>query len=117
MPRKPSLRARLGSPPLDDSLEAVSWFVRALSAMADELLDEPGLTRARRRTELLKLADRVAKLRDLDRLGRAERTLVEADEHMAVARPGPELTDAGDLSKSARAIATRRGKPPRRSLR
>lgn len=117
MGKRESLRSRLGSPPTGDSLGVVSWFQLALSELANELIDEPGLTRAQRRHELLRIVDRVAKLRDLDRIGQAERALAEAERTLGEVRRGPEVVDAGDLSESPHPIATRRGQPRRKSLR
>lgn len=117
MSKPKSLRSRLGSPPTDDSLQTVSWFVRALGVLADEVLDEVGLSRARRRAELLKLSAAVAKLRDVDRIGRAERAVNDAASDMADTRGGPQLDAAADPTESPGGLVTRRGKPPRRTLR
>jgi hypothetical protein len=57
---KKSLRERLGDPPLDDSLAAVSWMQRALAAMASDVLDS-NLTQSEKREEMLKIADRMSR--------------------------------------------------------
>jgi hypothetical protein len=117
MAKPTSLRSRLGSPPVDDSLAVVGWTIRALGALLDELLDEPGVSRARRRAEMLKIADRIAKLRDLGRIHRAEQAVNDAASDMADTRGGPQLDAAADATESPGRLVTRRGKPPRRTLR
>ena len=70
-PAKQSLRERiqqqLGDTPIDDSLAAVTWMQRALAVVASDLV-ESELDDHKKRSEMLKIADRMAKLRDIDRL-------------------------------------------------
>jgi hypothetical protein len=112
---KQSLSKRLGKPPADDSLAAISWMQRALAAMASDVL-EGNLSEAEKREEMLKIADRMAKLRDPDRIYRAETALRQSKERQEEPRPGPQLTDAPRIDGNAGPIAARRGRPPKRSL-
>jgi hypothetical protein len=114
-PKKQSLRQRLGDPPLDDSLAAISWMQRALAATAADVL-EGNLSADEKREALLKIADRMAKLRDPDRLYQAEEALRAARNAQQDNSPGPQLTDARNLDGAAGPITARRGRPPRRSL-
>ena len=112
---KQSLRARLGEPPLDDSLAAISWMQRALAASAADVL-AGNLTDREKREELLKIADRMAKLRDPDRIYQAERALRGARSQQEDSRPGPQLKDAPKIDGAAGTVTARRGRPPKRSL-
>jgi hypothetical protein len=112
---KQSLKQRLGAPPLDDSLAAISWMQRALAATAQDVL-ESNLTEHEKRDELLKIADRMAKLRDPDRIYQAERLLRESKQRQEEPRPGPQLKDAPDLNRADSPVTARRGRPPKRSL-
>ena len=119
-PAKPSLRERiqqqLGDTPIDDSLAAVTWMQRALAVVASDLV-ESELDDHKKRSEMLKIADRMAKLRDIDRLHQAEQTLRGARAQQEEARPGPQMTDdATRLDTAAGEIPARRGRPPRRAL-
>jgi hypothetical protein len=112
---KQSLRQRLGDPPIDDSLAAISWMQRALAAMAADVLSS-NLTEHEKREEMLKLADRMAKLRDPDRIYQAERALRQSRQRQEEPRPGPELKDAPIIDGSPGSVTARRGRPPKRSL-
>lgn len=112
---KKSLRERLGEPPLDDSLAAISWMQRALAGMAADVLSG-NLKEAEKREEMLKIADRMSRLRDPDRIYQAERLLRGAKQRQEEPRPGPQLTDAPKLDRADRPIAARRGRPPKSSL-
>ena len=119
-PAKPSLRERiqqqLGDTPIDDSLAAVTWMQRALAVVASDVVDSE-LGDDKKRSEILKIADRMAKLRDIDRLHQAEQTLRGARAQQEEARPGPQMTDdATRLDTAAGEILARRGRPPRRAL-
>jgi hypothetical protein len=114
---KRSLRKQLGEPPLDDSLAAINWMQRALAAMANEVLDQPGMSKQARRDEMLKIADRMAKLRDPDRIYQAEKALRGTEREAASVKRGPQTTDAPDLSQQPRPITARRGRPPRSAIR
>jgi hypothetical protein len=119
-PAKQSLRERiqqqLGDTPIDDSLAAVTWMQRALAVVASDLV-ESELDDHKKRSEMLKIADRMAKLRDIDRLHQAEQTLRGARAQQEEARPGPQMTDdATRLDTAAGEIPARRGRPPRRAL-
>ena len=119
-PAKQSLRERiqqqLGDTPIDDSLAAVTWMQRALAVVASDLV-ESELDDHKKRSEMLKIADRMAKLRDIDRLHQAEQTLRGARAQQEEARPGPQMTDdATGLDTAAGSVPTRRGRPPRRAL-
>ena len=119
-PAKPSLRERiqqqLGDTPIDDSLAAVTWMQRALAVVAADVV-ESDLADDKKRSEMLKIADRMAKLRDIDRLHQAEQTLRGARAQQEEARPGPRMTDdATRLDPTAGEIPARRGRPPRRAL-
>lgn len=119
-PAKPSLReriqAQLGDTPIDDSLAAVTWMQRALAVVASDLV-ESDLDDHKKRSEMLKIADRMAKLRDPDRLYQAEQTLRGARAQQEEARPGPQMTDdATRLDTAAGEVPARRGRPPRRAL-
>jgi len=119
-PAKPSLRERIqqqiGEPPIHDSLAAVTWMLQALAVVASDLV-ESELDDHKKRSEMLKIADRMAKLRDIDRLHQAEQTLRGARAQQEEARPGPQMTDdATRLDTAAGEIPARRGRPPRRAL-
>jgi hypothetical protein len=119
-PAKPSLRERIqqqiGDTPIDDSLAAVTWMQRALAVVASDLV-ESELDDHKKRSEMLKIADRMAKLRDIDRLHQAEQMLRGARAQQEEARPGPQMTDdATRLDTAAGEIPARRGRPPRRAL-
>jgi hypothetical protein len=111
--QKKSLRARVGEPPLDDSLAAISWMQRALAGMAADVLDS-NLSAADKREEMLKIADRMSRLRDPDRIYQAERALRGSKQRQEEPRPGPALTNAPNLDGSDRQITARRGRPPKR---
>jgi hypothetical protein len=118
--RAKSLRERiqqqLGDTPIDDSLAAVTWMQRALAVVASDLV-ESELDDHKKRSEMLKIADRMAKLRDIDRLHQAEQTLRGARAQQEEARPGPQMTDdATGLDTAAGSVPTRCGRPPRRAL-
>ena len=115
-PAKPSLRERiqqqLGDTPIDDSLAAVTWMQRALAVVASDVVDSE-LDDDKKRSEMLKIADRMAKLRDIDRLHQADQTLRGARAQQEEARPGPQMTDdATGLDTAAGSVPTRRGRPP-----
>jgi hypothetical protein len=119
-PAKPSLRERIqqqiGETPINDSLAAVTWMQRALAVVAADVV-ESELEDDKKRSEMLKIADRMAKLRDIDRLHQAEQTLRGARAQQEEARPGPQMTDdATGLDTAAGPVPTRRGRPPRRAL-
>jgi len=119
-PAKRSLRERiqqqLGDTPIDDSLAAATWMQRALAVVASDVVDSE-LDDDKKRSEILKIADRMAKLRDIDRLHQAEQTLRGARAQQEEARPGPQMTDdATSLDTAAGEVPTRRGRPPRRAL-
>jgi hypothetical protein len=115
MARK-TLKQLLGAPPVDDSLGAISWMQRALAAMANEVLSS-NLTAAEKREQMLKIADRMAKLRDPDRIYQAEQLLRGHQQHREDRSPGPQLTDAPKLDSSDHPVVARRGRPPRSALR
>jgi hypothetical protein len=112
---KKSLRQRLGEPPLDDSLAAISWMQRALAGMAADVLSS-NLKEGEKRDEMLKIADRMSRLRDPDRIYQAERALRGAKQRQEEPRPGPQLTNAPNLDRADRPIAARRGRPPKRAV-
>lgn len=118
-PAKQSLRERiqqqLGDTPIDDSLAAVTWMQRVLAVVASDLV-ESELDDHKKRSEMLKIADRMAKLRDIDRLHQAEQTLRGARAQQEEARPGPQMRDATSLDAAAGEIPARRGRPPRRAV-
>lgn len=117
MVAKESLRKQLGPPPTNDSLAAISWMQRALAAMAHEVLEQRGLSKQARRDEMLKIADRMSRLRDPDRIYQAEKAIRGTQETIADSTPGPKTEDAPNLSQQPRAIAARRGRPPRSAIR
>jgi hypothetical protein len=110
---KQTLKQRLGNVPLDDSLAAISWMQRALARWRRRAREQPH--RAEKREELLKIADRMAKLRDPDRIYQAERIAARREESDRRAAPGPQLKDA-PTSTERSSVAARRGRPPKRSL-
>lgn len=71
---------------------------------------------SKKRSELLKIADRMAKLRDIDRIHQAEQTLRGARAQQEEARPGPQMRDATNLDAAAGEVPARRGRPPRRAV-
>jgi hypothetical protein len=89
---------------------------RALAVVASDLV-ESELEDHKKRSEMLKIADRMAKLRDPDRLYQAEQTLRGARAQQEEARPGPQMTDdATRLDTAAGEVPARRGRPSRRAL-
>lgn len=88
---------------------------RALAVVASDLV-ESELDDHKKRSEMLKIADRMAKLRDIDRLHQAEQTLRGARAQQEEARPGPQMTDATSLDAAAGEVPARRGRPPRRAV-
>jgi hypothetical protein len=111
-----SIKSQLGAPP-EDSLKLTNWMQRALALMAGEVLVDRRLTTSQRRAEMLKIADRIAKLRDTDRLYAAEQLLRGADQRMNDTRSGPELVDAPDFNQQPHPVPARRGRPPRSAIR
>lgn len=109
------IRARIGDTPIDDSLAAVTWMQRALAVVASDLV-ESDLDDHKKRSEMLKIADRMAKLRDPDRLYQAEQALRGARAQQEEARPGPQMRDATSLDTAAGEVPARRGRPPRRAV-
>jgi hypothetical protein len=119
-PAKLSLRERIqqqiGETPIHDSLAGVTWMQRVLAVAAADVVDSD-LDDHKKRVELLKVADRMAKLRDIDRIHQAEQTLRGARTQQEEARPGPQMTDdAARFDTAAGPVPTRRGRPPRRAL-
>lgn len=112
-----SLRAQLGAPPVNDSLATASWMYRALAIMAEQVLDDERMPQAEKREELLRIADRMAKLQDPHRIYQAEQALRGNDDAMKETTRGPQLTDAPNFSEQARPVAARRGRPPRSAIR
>lgn len=113
-----SLSSKVGKPPVDDSLAAISWMQRALAEMAGQVIEDRALTQAEKREEMLKIADRMAKLRDPDRIYQAERILRGAEKAISEPTVGPQMEeDAPHPSESARPVPARRGRPPRSALR
>ncbi|HEX8113453.1 MAG TPA: hypothetical protein VF516_37240 [Kofleriaceae bacterium] len=118
-PAKQSLRERiqqqLGDTPIDDSLAAVTWMQRVLAVVASDLI-ESELDDHKKRSEMLKIADRMAKLRDIDRLHQAEQTVRGEKKQQEDGPAGPQLIDAPRLDAAAGPITARRGRPPRRTV-
>ena len=118
-PTKPSLRERiqqqLGDTPIDDSLAAVTWMQRALAVVASDLV-ESDLDDHKKRSEMLKIADRMAKLRDIDRLHQAEQTVRGEKQKQEDGPAGPQLIDAPRLDAATGPVPARRGRPPRRTI-
>ena len=116
---KPSLRERIqeriGDTPIDDSLAAVTWMQRALAVVASDLV-ESELDDHKKRSEMLKIADRMAKLRDIDRLHQAEQTVRGEKQKQEDGPAGPQMTDAARLDPAAGPVTARRGRPPRRTI-
>lgn len=110
------LAAALGEPPVDDSLAAVNWMQRALTAMAGLVIKDRDLDGPEKRAEILKIADRMAKLRDLDRMYRAEELLRGVRKQQEEPAQGAQLTNAPVVEGTARPVTARRGRPPSRSL-
>lgn len=117
-PRRP-LRKVLGKLPADDSLAAMSWMIRALGQLALEVDRDENLKPVARRAEMIRIAVAMARLRDPDRIYRAEQTLRNYGKHIADTNPGPALMEAdpNPVGADGKPIATRRGKPPRTGLR
>lgn len=90
---------------------------RALAVLAADVIAS-NLPAAQKRDEMLKIADRMAKLRDPDRIYQAERALRGARDRQDEPTPGPQLRDVSQLVLygSAGTITARRGRPPKRSL-
>ncbi len=119
-PAKLSLRERIeqqiGETPIHDSLAGVTWMQRVLAVAAADVVDAD-LDDSKKRSELLKIADRMAKLRDIDRIHQAEQTLRGARAQQEEARLGPPMTDdATSLDAAVGEVPARRGRPPRRAL-
>ena len=114
-PLRERIQQRIGDPPVDDSLATISWMLRALAVTATDVL-ESDINDTAKRGEMLKIADRMAKLRDPDRLYQAEEAIRNARTKQAEVRPGPQLTDAPRLDTAAGQVTARRGRPPRRTL-
>ena len=118
-PPGPSLRDRIqkeiGEAPIKDSLAAVAWMLQSLAVSAAHLLESEAPDKDKL-GGLLKIADRMAKLRDPDRLYQAEQKVRGAKQQQDEKQPGPEMTDAQDANHAAGTIAARRGRPSRRSL-
>jgi hypothetical protein len=118
-PAKLSLRERIqqqiGEPPIHDSLAAVTWMLQALAVVASDLV-ESELDDHKKRSEMLKIADRMAKLRDPDRLYQAEQTVRGEKKKQEDGPAGPQLTDAPRLDPAAGPVTARRGRPPRRAI-
>src|SRR5215468_12069631 len=118
-PAKPSLRERIqqriGDTPIDDSLAAVTWMQRALAVVASDLV-ESELDDHKKRSEMLKIADRMAKLRDIDRLHQAEQTVRGEKKKQEDGPAGPQLIDAPRFDPAAGPVTARRGRPPRRTI-
>jgi hypothetical protein len=110
------IQERIGDTPIDDSLAAVTWMLRALGVVAANVV-ESDLDDNQKRSEILKIADRMAKLRDIDRLHQAEQTVRGVRAQQEEVRPGPQMTDdAASFDTAAGSVPTRRGRPPRRAL-
>jgi hypothetical protein len=105
----PPLKDRVGAAPAaaNDSLANVAWMIQGLSAIAQEVLEDPQLTRAQRRAEYLKVCDRVAKLRDTGRLHAAEQTIRNAGAELGRSKRGPVAVEA------APGVPALFGRPPR----
>jgi hypothetical protein len=113
-PRESALR-RLEEPPLDDSLAAINWMQRALVAMACDVKNSK-IAEAEKRAEMLKIADRMAKLRDPDRIYQAELALRERQQKRDKAKTGPEMTSATEFDAAAGSLGAIRGRPKRGGL-
>ena len=88
---------------------------RALAVLAaDVIASNPPA--AQKRDEMLKIADRMAKLRDIDRLHQAEQTVRGEKQKQEDGPTGPQLTDAPRLDPATGPITARRGRPPRRTI-
>jgi hypothetical protein len=83
--------------------------------MAADVLSS-NLKEVEKRDEMLKIADRMSKLRDPDRIYQAERAIRGARDKPGGAAARPALTDAPKFDRAARPITARRGRPPKRSL-
>jgi hypothetical protein len=118
-PARPSLHERIqqqiGETPIHDSLAAVTWMLQALAVVASDLV-ESELDDHKKRSEMLKIADRMAKLRDPDRLYQAEQTVRGEKKKQEDGPAGPQLTDAPRLDPATGPITARRGRPPRRTI-
>jgi hypothetical protein len=112
MSRPTRIKQRIGAAP-DDTLKGLNWAVRGLIAMLEEVLEQRGLSQAQRRYEFLRIVDRLAKLRDVDRLFHAEDILRKHRGRLDETREGPALVPAPE-STPERPIVARRGRPPGR---
>jgi hypothetical protein len=112
-----SLSSKLGKPPTDDSLAAISWMLRALAEMAGQVIEDKALTQAGKRNEMLRIADRMAKLRDPDRIFKAEQAAKNIQRQIDQPTRGPETVDAPSIEEADSVVVARRGRPPRRALR
>jgi hypothetical protein len=114
-PRRP-LRKRLGKLSADDSLAAINYAVRLLGQLLLDIDNDPNLKPTARRAEFVRVAVAMARLRDQDRIFRAEQTVRERVARVKDRRPdGPALVEAPDAAKTG--IVARRGKPPKTGLR
>jgi hypothetical protein len=106
---------RLEDPPFDDSLAAVNWMQRALVAMASDVIHS-GLPNEEIRAEMLKIADRMAKLRDPDRIYAAEKALRDRNSNREKPKTGPEMKSAAEFDAKAGALGAIYGKTKRGGL-
>lgn len=111
-----SLRDRLGQPPADDSLAAIDWMVRALAGLTAHVLESVEIPEDKKPAEILKIADRMAKLRDPDRMYLAEQALRGQKQQQEDSRPGPQMRDASVFDTASDPVPARRGRPSKRSL-
>ena len=91
----PRLQRELGAVPVDDSLATINWMVRALGQSAKDLDADATVKPQKKRGELIKLANAMAKLSDRARLYQAEQAVREHDQRIAEAKPGPTAEPVG----------------------
>ena len=113
-PKQSALRS-LEDPPLDDSLAGVNWMQRALVAMASDVKGGK-LAEDKKRAEMLKIADRMAKLRDTDRIFLVEEALRLRNKRRDEPKSGPEMTSAAKFDEAAGPIVALNGRRNQRGL-
>ncbi len=100
-------------PPFGDSLASINWMQRVLVAMASDVIK--GNPDEQKRAEILKIADRMAKLRDQDRIHAVEQAMRELadkrDRKPKKAQTGPRLKSAAEFDAAAGAPDALYGEP------